>query len=282
MQAEISPAHRPKTLPFRALLIALTLGIAGDPGASAASPPAVQLFDQVAKPEALDAQWAAHLCALLPQPCEKDGVQLFRPRNAGNGGAFLVMAERPLVRAEASRDASGAWKITGLHDFSAYKHSMVPDGAGDNARLSLAAPLYPLAEGRWAVAVLHTVSDMYSGGGAGWTTADFVPLDGAAPASATLKAARLQAGVPYSCTKMVRACFSEKEYRTSPHCHDENEGSLRIGYLPGAQPGDAYRWQYRWRETEWAAHTRQSAQKSSNAVFTDPQKAGISFCGGPP
>jgi len=49
----------------------------------------------------------------------------------------------------------------------------------------------------------------------------YVPIDGD-PAGA--RAA--YEDIPFWCSQMIRACFSEKEYKTSPHCHDETVGTL--------------------------------------------------------
>lgn len=207
------------------------------PAIADAAAPAARLFDPVPDADrAFGTAWRAQACALLPQPCDSEGLSLLREQGAQRADALVLLATRPLARAELRRTADG-WVLEALRDFSGYR----PRTADPQRRaaLSLARDLYPLGEGRWAVAVLLSVSESYSGGGAGFQRADFVPLDGAigeVPAS--------RADIPFFCTKTVRACFSEKEYRTSPHCHDESDGSLRIGYGAPAAPGGDYRWRY--------------------------------------
>jgi len=34
----------------------------------------------------------------------------------------------------------------------------------------------------------------------------------------------------FSSSKMIRACFSEQEYKKSPHCHDETWMTLNIRF----------------------------------------------------
>lgn len=250
-----------------ALLLALSFT-----GPALAASPAAQAFDAVKKPETLDAQWRANLCALLPQPCNAPRLELYRPRGAAPGD-YVVLSDAPLAMARVRRAADAkAWQLERLHDFSAYAETLKKDNP-DRAdqRLSLAPALYPLAEGQWAVAVRQTVSEGYSGGGASFHTADFVPLEGG-------KA--VHEGIPFSCTKMVRACFSEKEYKTSKHCHDESFGSLRIAYDEPAKPGAPYGWQYTWVQSEWPQNEPRSAMTTTRIHFTAKTTERAGFCGG--
>ncbi|EJL78115.1 hypothetical protein PMI12_01376 [Variovorax sp. CF313] len=236
--------------------------------------PSAQVFDAVKKPESLDAQWRARLCALLPQPCDVQQLGLYRPRGAAPGD-YVVLSAEPLAMARIKRstDAAG-WQLDRLHDFSGYAQSLKKDSGAEQpeARLSLAPALYPLAEGKWAVAVLQTVSEMYSGGGASFDTADFVPLEGG-------KA--VHEDIPFSCFKMIRACFSEKEYKTSKHCHDESNGSLRIAYGEAAKPGAPYEWQYTWLQSKWPQNEPQSVATTTRIRFTAKTTERADFCGGP-
>lgn len=251
-----------------ALLLALSFA-----GPALAAAPSAQVFDAVRKPDALDAQWRTRLCALLPQPCDVQGLSLHRPRGAASSD-YVVLSSEPLAMARVKRNAgTNAWQLDRLHDFSGYAASMKkenPERA--DTRLSLAPALYPLAEGKWAVAVLQTVSEGYSGGGASFDTADFVPLDGG-------KA--VHEGIPFSCSKMIRACFSEKEYKTSKHCHDESSGSLRIAYDEPAKPGAPYGWQYTWLQSEWPQNEPRSATTTTRIQFTAKTTERAAFCGGP-
>ena len=237
--------------------------------------PAAQVLLQIDAPEQVDPQWKARVCDLLPQPCKADSLRLFRLRGAPETAGFTVIADEPLAMAEVSRDSSGTWRLGKLSDFSQYKHSESAE-QGDRSRRSLAPALYPIGPGRWAAAVLLTFSESYSGGGAAFSTADFVPLDEAARPDAK----PAHAGVAFSCYRMVRACFSEKEYKTSPHCHDETTGSLRMKYLAGTRPAEPYRWEYLWRETEWPAHKAERAAVTTSSRFTD-EGGSASWCGGP-
>jgi hypothetical protein len=234
--------------------------------------PSAQVFDAVKKPESLDAQWRAHLCALLPQPCDVQELGLYRPRGASPND-YVVLSGEPLVMARIKRGIDAkSWQLDRLHDFSDYAQGLKKDADRPDTHLSLAPALYPLAEGKWAVAVLQTVFEGYSGGGASFDTADFIPLEGG-------KA--VQEGIPFSCFKMIRACFSEKEYKTSKHCHDESNGSLRIAYGEAAKPGAPYEWQYTWLQSEWPQNEPKSSASSTRIRFTAKTTERADFCGGP-
>ncbi|WP_395320658.1 hypothetical protein [Variovorax sp. UC74_104] len=235
--------------------------------------PSAQVFDAVKKPESIDAQWRANLCSLLPQPCNAQQLGLYRPRGAAPNN-YVVLSAEPLAMARISRADARSWKLDRLHDFSDYAQAQKKDSdaSRSEARLSLAPALYPVAEGKWAVAVLQTVSEGYSGGGASFDTADFVPLEGG-------KA--VQEDIPFSCSKMIRACFSEKEYKTSKHCHDESFGSLRIAYGETFKPGAPYDWQYTWVQTEWPQNEPRSAATTTRVLFTAKTTERAGFCGGP-
>ncbi|SFP16676.1 hypothetical protein SAMN05443579_10920 [Variovorax sp. PDC80] len=242
---------------------------------AATAAPTAQVFDRVAKPEAVDAQWRPTLCALLSKSCSAEELGLYRPRGSAEG-EYVVLSVKPLAMARVQRTADGSWHLQRLHDFSAYQGTPSKLGGGREPQRSLAPALYPLANGRWAVAVQSAFSDMYSGGGASFVVADFVPLEGD---PATAKPA--YEDIPFWCSQMIRACFSEKEYKTSPHCHDETSGSLRIAYADAARPGAAHGWSFSWTESEWPAHKPRSARRSGTTRFTAADTSAVPFCGGP-
>lgn len=253
----------------------VAMGLAGPAWAAA---PAAQVFVAVKTPETIDAQWRAHLCALLPQPCDAQALKLHRPRG-GAADNYVVLSEKPLAMAYLKRNpAANAWQLERLHDFSSYAAALQRERKSDDpeANFSLAAALYPLSEGRWAAAVTLRESESYSGGGASYVTADFVPLD--TPPGLPIKAA--YADIPYGCLQSIRACFSEKEYKTSKHCHDESRGSLRIAYDEPSKAGAPYVWRYTWLQSVWPANTEPASNKRTSVSFTNDSPGAVDFCGG--
>lgn len=125
--------------------------------------------------------------------------------------------------------------------------------------------------------MVHDVAEFYAGGGAGFAIADFVVLsDG--PVDEDDALVPLYTGVPFSCGKTVKTCFSEEDYRRNRHnCHDDSSGTLTLTYSPSASP-DRYTWTAAWHE----------AGDPSRQVLTLPAKGGdvwcsahFAFCGGP-
>lgn len=83
--------------------------------------------------------------------------------------------------------------------------------------------LFPMNQNRYAVAVINSHSEMYSGGGATIERADFYELLN----SGQMK--RFIQDYPFGFNRMIRACFSERDYEVSKgNCHDEDQLSLEI------------------------------------------------------
>ena len=96
--------------------------------------------------------------------------------------------------------------------------------------------LFPMAQNRYAVAVIESFSEMYSGGGAGIERASFYELKDAGNAHQFIQ------NYPFSLNRMIRACFSEQDYASAKgNCHDEDRLSLDI------RPVKPMLWQFRYR-----------------------------------
>ncbi len=96
--------------------------------------------------------------------------------------------------------------------------------------------LFPMAQNRYAVAVIESFSEMYSGGGAGIERASFYELKDAGNAHQFIQ------NYPFSLNRMIRACFSEQDYASAQgNCHDEDRLSLDI------RPVKPMLWQFRYR-----------------------------------
>ncbi len=50
---------------------------------------------------------------------------------------------------------------------------------------------------------------------------------------------------------MIRACFSEQDYKKSPHCHDEKWMTLNIRFKDIGQ--SYYLWQLNYKNYSWDA-----------------------------
>ena len=215
------------------------------------------------------------LCGRLPSPCRVDDVRVYTEGKAKDGDLWLIDAAKPsLVKWDRVGGKAEQW------DFSAYSHSWAAgDEGGEASPLILHPALYPGIREGFSVALVREQREMYSGGGASFGVADFVAAGPGGRVGQVLYAA-----VPFTCQKMIRACFSERDYRTSRHCHDESSGYLTIDTPVGAD------WQFTWHETEWPANTRARDSVKSKTRFTVPRSIapgggvlpeGTFFCGGP-
>ena len=111
--------------------------------------------------------------------------------------------------------------------------------------------LFPMTENRYAIAQIDTFSEMYSGGGAGIERANFYELKDSGQTH------RFIENYPFSFNRMIRACFSERDYETSKgKCHDEDSLSLDI------RPLKPMLWQFRYRYSLDVSPASDSGEKS--------------------
>ncbi|MCH7333305.1 hypothetical protein [Acinetobacter modestus] len=111
--------------------------------------------------------------------------------------------------------------------------------------------LFPMTENRYAIAQIDTFSEMYSGGGVGIERASFYELKDSGQTH------RFIENYPFSFNRMIRACFSEQEYKSSQgKCHDEDSLSLDI------RPIKPMLWQFRYRYSSEVSPASDSGEKS--------------------
>ncbi|MGA8882770.1 MAG: hypothetical protein WB445_04010 [Acinetobacter sp.] len=111
--------------------------------------------------------------------------------------------------------------------------------------------LFPMAQNRYAVAVIESFSEMYSGGGAGIERASFYELKDAGNAHQFIQ------NYPFSLNRMIRACFSEQDYASAKgNCHDEDRLSVDI------RPVKPMLWQFRYRYNLSVSPASDSGEKS--------------------
>lgn len=111
--------------------------------------------------------------------------------------------------------------------------------------------LFPMTPNRYAIAVIDSFSEMYSGGGANIERASFYELTDSG------KTHQFIANYPFSFSRMIRACFSEQDYESSKgNCHDEDSLSLDI------RPIKPLLWQFRYRYSLGVSPASDSGEKS--------------------
>lgn len=230
------------------------------------------------------------VCGHLPTPCNPKTTKALERSKAPQSSFYLIDESRPMFVALDASEPRNARRAR-MWDFSSYRHShrSIAD-AGTADQLVIYPALYPAGDQEFAIAILNTYSEGYSGGGASFRIADFVVLsDKRDLATPDPKWDVAYAAVPFSCSTLIRACFSEKEYRSSPHCHDENSGYLTIQFPKNPQADRS--WTFTWHESAWPAHVKRTKEHISHFRFTLPANRNqngqnalpenVPFCGEP-
>ncbi|WP_175970007.1 hypothetical protein [Burkholderia sp. BCC0322] len=268
-----------------ALLAASTANAAAEANEARAVP-----LVEVANTAAPDRDWPRKVCELASASCGAAGQSgdadsapsLYRARNDAAGLYYAILPGPQLL--QVSFASGTGWKVVRQWDFSDYPLTDRVEGDGEPPPLRIYPALYPLGGERFAVAVLAGWSESYSGGGGSWENADFVELRPDGGHARTPRAAKL----PFSCSKHIRACFTEHDYRHSPHCSEDFDGSLRLRFVPGASAG-SLDWIATWKESHWPGQEPRGKTGHTSVSVTlpagrDPVAAGnalrdkIPFC----
>ncbi len=154
---------------------------------------------------------------------------------------------------------------TGLKLTHQWRIQLVPSEEMARTSQYIFPKLFPMTENRYAIAQIDTFSEMYSGGGAGIERANFYELKDSGQTD------RFIENYPFSFNRMIRACFSEQEYKSSQgKCHDEDSLSLDI------RPIKPMLWQFRYRyslEVSPASDSGEKSFKGSRNLNIDLNKA---------
>lgn len=189
-------------------------------------------------------RWRIASMEPLARPGETSRFQLYRSPLDTKDLGWLIDVDGLLVSRVRQTDSSFA--VLRYWDFGA----VVPEPSQENSSRALVPVLYPVGRDRWAMAVATSHSTGYAGGGASWTWATFHELrDLAAPQTVEEGGLELlYKAIPFHCSKGIRACFSEQEYRKSKSCQETWMGVLRLRYGPMDARG-MFAWSAEWEET---------------------------------
>lgn len=243
-----------------AFLTAASLTVAG---AQAQTQPQPVRLREIKDLDKLDPNWIMGMCNLPGLDCNKVEVPRLFERKTDKGVEYYATLEG-LALARLTMNAPGQWQILDRWSFANYPLTPRKDEEkGSYSQINMHPALYPVGPDQWAIAVLTDITESYSGGGASFTKADFVMLD--PKASEIGEKQRLLAGIPFSCQKSIRACFSEKEYKTSANCHEESSGYLTLKVAPSPS-GGFYDWTATWHETVRPGGTPKATQTKTQKV----------------
>lgn len=132
-----------------------------------------------------------------------------------------------------------------------------PDAGGfDEAAVVIWPFVIRLAGGGALVGVVQRQSTMYSGGGASASTLSLYRLARGEPAAAVL-------ALPWDGSSMIRACFSEKDFRDRKGaCHDEYRYEAALRLEPDGMPGQPVL-RYLTEATSFPGHVSRNADSLS-------------------
>jgi len=136
------------------------------------------------------------------------------------------------------------YKLEQTWDFSSYKlTSQRPRWASydqDNEinTLAIFPKLFPLNETDYAVGIVQTWQEGYSGGGLTEEVADFLQL------KLNGQYQQVFQNIPLSMNRFIRARFSEKDYKIArEQCHDEYALDMQISYVKAGTWNVKYHYQ---------------------------------------
>ena len=183
------------------------------------------------------------ICADLNLTCS-EGANLWKKKASQDGKVYLIDSTPQLI--ELIQDKKH-YKVVNAWNFKNYQHhnKNSKDGELGDYGTGIFPAFYPLNRQKFAIAIVKHWGTGYSGGGKGEQFADFVMLEPKGVYKLALP------DVPFYSYEMIRACFSEKDYKTSPHCHDETGSSLSIQFKDIGKP--YYQWALNYTDFTWEA-----------------------------
>lgn len=183
------------------------------------------------------------ICADLNLTCS-EGANLWKKKASNDGKVYLIDSTPQLI--ELIQEKKN-YKVVNSWRFKDYQHhnKNSEDGELGNDGVEIFPAFYPLNRQKFAIAVVQHWSTGYSGGGKSEQFADFVMLEPKGVYKLALP------DIPFYSYEMIRACFSEKDYKTSPHCHDETGSSLSIQFKDIGKP--YYQWTLNYTDFTWEA-----------------------------
>ncbi|MFW1858291.1 hypothetical protein [Acinetobacter defluvii] len=165
------------------------------------------------------------LCELLSERCQqKPNWTLYKTAQQ----QYYLIDDLKLYQL---KNENRKWRIQAKWDFSDYSaKTQTPHWAtfqqDDQKNLSIFPKLFPVSTTEYAIAIVGSWSEGYSGGGMGEEVADFLKIKNNGQYLQVFQ------NIPLSMYRMVRACFSEADYvEAQGNCHDEYGLGSQIEYV---------------------------------------------------
>lgn len=193
--------------------------------------------DIVLKKQTISTQQMEQLCYLLPQQCRDKPV--WKLYKTAQQRYYLI----DHLKFYQLGFANNKLHIEKRWDFSNYQPKIqtarwaVSDSTlkNEDQHLYIFPKLFPVNEQDYALGIVQTWSEGYSGGGLQEEVVDFLQLKNNGQYQQVFQ------NIPLSMYRMIRACFSEQQYKESQgKCHDEYSLDTQIAYIK------PYTWQIKY------------------------------------
>jgi len=181
------------------------------------------------------------ICKQLKINCSND-LGIWKAKSSKDNRVYLIDNTPQLFELERENNIYKIRKSWNFKDYQHHSKNLADDELADDGTEVFPA-FYPLNQQKIAIALVKHYATSYSGGGKGEHIADFILLEPQGKFRTAL------ADIPFYSYEMIRACFSEKEYRTSPHCHDESGSNLSIQFKDVGKP--YYQWTLNYTDFTW-------------------------------
>jgi hypothetical protein len=198
------------------------------------------------------------VCAHPQSDCQHSKPVIYTAKNADLASTvFYAVHEENLTIQKIEQLKNKSWVVVDFWNLKASaNHQSVKS---PDVTVSIDPTLYPISKEEWAIALISSRSEMYSGGGGHFTSADFIALR-------PQQALKVLSNIPLSCSKLMRACFTAKDYKNSKRCHDEIDGDMIIKIKDTKKTN--FFWQFTWLQTELYSKTPKSKMVRKNHSFT--------------
>lgn len=201
------------------------------------------------KKQKMATEQMSQLCKLLANDClETTNWQWFKAQQN-----YYLIDQLKLYQFSGNID--NTLKIQKQWDFSAYQaKTQQPrwsEMSDEPSPLTIFPKLFPVNEHDYAVALVQRWNESYSGGGMHEEVADFVQL------LPNGKYQQIFQNIPLSMYRMIRACFSEEDYKKAgEQCHDEYALATEIAYVKPRT------WNVKYHYQSWISKVSDSNEKN--------------------
>lgn len=198
-------------------------------------------------------QLSQQLCQQLPKECgNKNDWKFYKVKQKIN--QTYLISNLKLFQIEQNKQM---FTVLNQWDFSNYQPKIqrprwASYAEGDEINhVSIFPKLFKITDKAYAVGIVQEWHEGYSGGGMSEEVADFLQL------KANRQYQQVFQNVPLSMYRMIRACFSEEDYKKAgEHCHDEYTLNTQIEY---SKP---YEWKVKYEYQSFISKVSDSEIKS--------------------